>query len=234
MGHFGGVFGIKTGLSELLNGSLHLSVAVGLAELGRHAAALESLEAGLAVRPDDPSALANKGIVLSELGRHEDALKALNRAFEVRPPTPTCLPTREAYWANWESTTRPWRLSMPPSRLGRITNSPFAIRSLPSPSKARKKRRPSISIKAGVTGSDCRTRGPCWRNLPRVQGKSRRNSLACVLGGRLSHLLGKSTADVLLTKLPIPTSGASCFCGFCRKNKEPTSGLEPLTSPHYE
>jgi len=85
MGHFGGVFGIKTGLSELLNGSLHLSVAVGLAELGRHAAALESLEAGLAVRPDDPSALANKGIVLSELGRHEDALKALNRAFEVRP-----------------------------------------------------------------------------------------------------------------------------------------------------
>jgi Flp pilus assembly protein TadD len=56
-----------------------------LAELGRYAAALESLEAGLAVRPDDPSALANKGIVLSELGRHEDALKALNRTFEVRP-----------------------------------------------------------------------------------------------------------------------------------------------------
>jgi hypothetical protein len=24
-------------------------------------------------------------------------------------------------------------------------------------------------------------------------------------------------------------SGAFCFYGFCRKNREPTSGLEPLT-----
>jgi hypothetical protein len=38
----------------------------------------------------------------------------------------------------------------------------------------------------------------------------------------------ESTADVLLTKPSIRTSWASPFYGFCRKNREPTSGLEPL------
>jgi len=34
MEHFHGVFGFKTGLSELLNGSLGISVAVGLRLIG--------------------------------------------------------------------------------------------------------------------------------------------------------------------------------------------------------
>jgi hypothetical protein len=38
-----------------------------------------------------------------------------------------------------------------------------------------------------------------------------------------------STADVLLTKPSIRTSRFSRFYGICRKNKGPTSGLEPLT-----
>jgi hypothetical protein len=39
----------------------------------------------------------------------------------------------------------------------------------------------------------------------------------------------ESTADVLLTKPSTRTSCASHFYGICRKNKEPTSGLEPLS-----
>src|SRR4028118_7642 len=49
----------------------------------------------------------------------------------------------------------------------------------------------------------------------------------CVLVGRLSDLM--IWDSLLLTKLPTRTSGAFRFCAFCRKNKEPTSGLEPLT-----
>jgi hypothetical protein len=36
--------------------------------------------------------------------------------------------------------------------------------------------------------------------------------------------------SLLLTKPPTPTSRALRFCGVCRKNREPTSGLEPPTS----
>ena len=39
----------------------------------------------------------------------------------------------------------------------------------------------------------------------------------------------ESTADVLLTKPSTRTSWASRFYRFCRKIREPTSGLEPLT-----
>src|SRR5215208_7738614 len=53
----------------------------------------------------------------------------------------------------------------------------------------------------------------------------------------LRHLLYPATtssmrmvsADVLLTKPSARTSGASRFYGFCRKIREPTSGLEPLS-----
>jgi hypothetical protein len=38
-----------------------------------------------------------------------------------------------------------------------------------------------------------------------------------------------STADVLLTKPPMFVSVLFRFYGICRQNKEPTSGLEPLT-----
>ena len=41
--------------------------------------------------------------------------------------------------------------------------------------------------------------------------------------------MGKPTADALLTKPPTRTSGNFYFCVFCRKKREPTSGLEPLT-----
>jgi hypothetical protein len=40
--------------------------------------------------------------------------------------------------------------------------------------------------------------------------------------------------SLLLTKPPTFMSRAFRFYGFCRENKEPTSGLEPLTSSHYE
>jgi hypothetical protein len=33
---------------------------------------------------------------------------------------------------------------------------------------------------------------------------------------------------------PTRTSGTLRFYGFCRKNREPTSGLEPLTCSSYE
>ncbi len=49
----------------------------------------------------------------------------------------------------------------------------------------------------------------------------------CVLVGRPSDLM--IWDSLLLTKLPTRTSGAFRFCEFCRKNKEPTSGLEPLS-----
>src|SRR5215208_3552737 len=39
----------------------------------------------------------------------------------------------------------------------------------------------------------------------------------------------ESSADVLLTKPSTRKSCASRYYGICRKNKEPTSGLEPLT-----
>jgi hypothetical protein len=39
----------------------------------------------------------------------------------------------------------------------------------------------------------------------------------------------ESTAYVLLTKPSTRTSWSSHFCMFCRKIREPTSGLEPLT-----
>src|SRR5215210_5496405 len=40
---------------------------------------------------------------------------------------------------------------------------------------------------------------------------------------------GESTADVLRTKPPTFVSGAFRFYGICRRKREPTSGLEPLT-----
>jgi hypothetical protein len=45
----------------------------------------------------------------------------------------------------------------------------------------------------------------------------------------MDQAFGNSTADVLLTKPSMSVSGTFHFYGFCRKNKEPTSGLEPLT-----
>jgi hypothetical protein len=42
----------------------------------------------------------------------------------------------------------------------------------------------------------------------------------------LDEALAKS---LLLAKPPTPTSRALRFCGVCRKNREPTSGLEPLS-----
>ena len=45
----------------------------------------------------------------------------------------------------------------------------------------------------------------------------------------MNEALGAATADVLLTKPPTRTADTFPFYGFCRKNKEPTSRLEPLT-----
>src|SRR5215207_11227030 len=45
----------------------------------------------------------------------------------------------------------------------------------------------------------------------------------------LETVFGEATAYALLTKPSTRTSCASHFCGICRQDREPTSGLEPLT-----
>src|SRR5688500_12800930 len=48
------------------------------------------------------------------------------------------------------------------------------------------------------------------------------------------HFGIESTAYVLLTKPPILVSGTFHFYRICRKKREPTSGLEPLSCSSYE
>ena len=51
----------------------------------RYQDALDALERGLELKPDDASAWSKKGLVLSDLGRHKDSLNACERAIALEP-----------------------------------------------------------------------------------------------------------------------------------------------------
>lgn len=52
---------------------------------GRHAEALASYDRALALRPDDPQLLSNRGVALYELGRSAEALASYDRALALQP-----------------------------------------------------------------------------------------------------------------------------------------------------
>jgi tetratricopeptide (TPR) repeat protein len=56
--------------------------------------ALEAYNAALALQPDDPTILNNRGVTLDELKRYEEALADYNRALELRPDHPDVLNNR--------------------------------------------------------------------------------------------------------------------------------------------
>jgi tetratricopeptide (TPR) repeat protein len=58
--------------------------------------ALAEYNAALAVRPDDPDTLNNRGAALIHLGRYEEALVDCSRALELRPDDPDTLTNRGA------------------------------------------------------------------------------------------------------------------------------------------
>src|SRR5215213_5904315 len=65
------------------------------------------------------------------------------------------------------------------------------------------------------------------------------NATCCVLPPLIEREckgrgFGLATAALLLPSPRLSYRGLFCFCRICRKKREPTSGLEPLTSSHYE
>lgn len=59
-------------------------LAVIAARHGRQEEALARYDRALAIRPEDPQALSNRGVTLGELGRHEEALASYDRALALR------------------------------------------------------------------------------------------------------------------------------------------------------
>ncbi len=55
---------------------------------GDHVAALDAFDHAIQLRPDDPVAHNNRGVVLSDLERYEKALGAYDRAIQLRPDFP--------------------------------------------------------------------------------------------------------------------------------------------------
>ncbi|MEM9006158.1 MAG: tetratricopeptide repeat protein [Cyanobacteria bacterium P01_F01_bin.86] len=55
------------------------------------ATAIAAYDAALALQPDDPTALYNKGIALSNLGRYEVAIAAYDAALALQPDAPSAL-----------------------------------------------------------------------------------------------------------------------------------------------
>ena len=51
----------------------------------RYEESLLFLDKALQVKPDNPSAWSNKGVVLSDLGRHDEAMKAYEKAIKIKP-----------------------------------------------------------------------------------------------------------------------------------------------------
>ena len=68
--------------------------AVLLRRLGRPDAALESVDALLRLRPDDPKILVRRAHILSDLERREEALDAAERALARSPDAPVALNAR--------------------------------------------------------------------------------------------------------------------------------------------
>jgi len=62
--------------------------------------ALAEYNAALALRPDDPVTLSNRGAALGELKRHKKALADFNRCLQMQPEDPTTLRNRALALAN--------------------------------------------------------------------------------------------------------------------------------------
>jgi tetratricopeptide (TPR) repeat protein len=56
-----------------------------LCKLGRYEEAISSYDAALAIKPDYPAALYNKGFVLGNLGRYEEAISSYDAALAIKP-----------------------------------------------------------------------------------------------------------------------------------------------------
>ncbi|HEV8678263.1 MAG TPA: tetratricopeptide repeat protein [Stellaceae bacterium] len=80
--------------AEPNNFDAHHLLAVIHARHGRHGDALASYGRALAVRPDDPQALSNRGATLDALGHYDDALASFDRALAIRPDYPPALSNR--------------------------------------------------------------------------------------------------------------------------------------------
>ena len=61
------------------------NLAKGLALLGRDEKAVEQFDCVLAIRPDDPATLVDRGRVLARLARHAEALASYERAIAIHP-----------------------------------------------------------------------------------------------------------------------------------------------------
>jgi len=72
----------------------HHLLAVIAARHGRQEDALASYDRALAIRPDEPQALSNRGVTLGELGRHEEALASYEKALALRPDYAPALSNR--------------------------------------------------------------------------------------------------------------------------------------------
>ncbi len=80
--------------ADLRNFEAHHLLAVVEARRGRQIEALASYDRALALRPDDPQLLSNRGVTLGELGRPEEALASYNRALALRPDHAPALSNR--------------------------------------------------------------------------------------------------------------------------------------------
>ena len=72
----------------------HNLLAVIAADGGRHEDALAGFERVLALKPDDPPALSNRGNSLHQLRRYEEALASFDRALALRPDFAEALSNR--------------------------------------------------------------------------------------------------------------------------------------------
>jgi tetratricopeptide (TPR) repeat protein len=72
----------------------HHLLAVIAARHGRQDEALANYDRALAIRPDEPQALSNRGVTLGELGRHEAALASYDKALALRPDYAPALSNR--------------------------------------------------------------------------------------------------------------------------------------------
>ncbi len=80
--------------AERDNFDAHHLLAVIHARHGRHGPALASYDRALAIRPDDPQALSNRGVTLDELARYDEALAGFDKALALRPDYPPALSNR--------------------------------------------------------------------------------------------------------------------------------------------
>ena len=112
--------------------ALHL-LGVVAAQVGNPQAAAELMGRALALDPDNPAVLANRGNALEDLGRVEEALAAFERAHALAPRQDfllgMLLRTRQhlCRWEGWDAATQALRESL---RAGHKAAMPFEVLSL--------------------------------------------------------------------------------------------------------